>query len=93
MAFQSVPALPKTIFVHWPAETQMEEPLITDAFLTEQVLPVLLVALMCYMVFIVYDLGKKSNAGKWGMFVLFLGLMVGVLGFASKFIIKYFMNV
>ena len=71
----------------------MEAPLITDAFLTEQVLPVLLFLLMGYMAFIVYKLGKESDAGKWGMFVLFLGLMVGVLGFAAKFVIQFFVDV
>lgn len=71
----------------------MDEPFLTDAFLTNKVLPVLMTALIIYMVFIVYDLGKQSKAGKWGMFVLFLGLMVGVLGFVSKFVIKYFIEV
>jgi hypothetical protein len=71
----------------------MEEPLITDAMLTEYVLPVMLFLLMGYMVFIVYELGRESKAGKWGMFVLFLGLMVGVLGFASKFVIQFFIDV
>ena len=71
----------------------MEEPLITDAMLTEYVLPVSLFLLMGYMVFIVYELGRESKAGKWGMFVLFLGLMVGVLGFASKFVIQFFIDV
>ena len=28
-------------------------------------------ALICFMFFIIYDLGKRSKAGKWGMFVLF----------------------
>ena len=71
----------------------MDEPLITDAMLTEYVLPVMLFFLMGYMAFIVYELGKESEAGKWGMFVLFLGLMVGVLGFASKFVIQFFIDV
>jgi hypothetical protein len=71
----------------------MEEPLITDAMLTEYALPVMLFLLMGYMVFIVYELGRESKAGKWGMFVLFLGLMVGVLGFASKFVIQFFIDV
>lgn len=71
----------------------MEEPLITDAMLTEYVLPISLFLLMGYMVFIVYELGRESKAGKWGMFVLFLGLMVGVLGFASKFVIQFFIDV
>ncbi len=68
------------------------EPLITDAFLTEHVLPVMLFLLMGYMTLIVYKLGKESDAGKWGMFVLFLGLMVGVMGFVAKFVIKYFIE-
>ncbi len=49
--------------------------------------------LMVYMTVIVYKLGKQSGAGKWGMFVLFLGLMVGVLGFAIKFLIKFLIDV
>ena len=52
----------------------------------------MLTALMLYMAFIIYNLGKKSNAGKFGMFVLFLGLAVGMLGFAMKFVIKFFLG-
>lgn len=59
-----------------------------DEFLTAYALPACLIVLMGYMVFIVYRLGKDSKAGKWGMFVLFGGLMVGVLGFTLKFVIK-----
>ncbi len=66
--------------------------MITDAQLTEYGLPVGLIVLMCYMAFIVYRLGKDAKAGKFGMFVLFLGLMVGVLGFSIKFIIKLFLQ-
>jgi hypothetical protein len=42
------------------------------------------------MGFIVYDLGKQSKAGKFGMFVLFLALGLGVLGFLLKTIIVEF---
>ncbi len=66
--------------------------MLTDEMLTEYALPVGLVALMLYMVFIVYQLGRESKAGKFGMFVLFLGLMVGVFGFAVKYIIKFFLQ-
>ena len=45
---------------------------------------VLLTGLMVFMGFIVWDLGKKSQAGKFGTFVLFLALMVGVIGFVFK---------
>ena len=65
---------------------------LTDEMLTEIGMPVMLAALMLYMVFIIYNLGKKSKAGKFGMFVLFLGLAVGLLGFAMKFVIKLFLS-
>ena len=65
---------------------------LTDEMLTTYATPVLLSGLMLYMSFIVYRLGADSKAGKMGMFVLFLGLMVGVLGFALKYVIKFFMD-
>ncbi|MDO4998533.1 MAG: DUF2788 domain-containing protein [Neisseria sp.] len=40
--------------------------------------------LVIFLGFIVYDLGKKSQAGKFGMFVLFLVLGLGVMGFLFK---------
>ncbi len=46
--------------------------------------------LVAYMAFIVYDLGKQSKAGKFGMFVLFLALGLGLLGFLLKTIIVEF---
>ena len=48
-------------------------------------------AFMLYMVFIIIQLARESKAGKFGTFVLFLGLGVGLLGFAAKGVIKYFM--
>ncbi len=41
-------------------------------------------ALIGFMVFIVWDLAKKSNAGKFGTFILFLALGMGLLGFLIK---------
>lgn len=43
-----------------------------------------LAVLIGYMAFIVYRLGKDSKAGKFGMFVLFLALGLGLLGFLAK---------
>jgi hypothetical protein len=43
-----------------------------------------LTALVGYMAFIVYHLGKESKAGKFGMAVLFLALGLGLLGFVIK---------
>jgi len=41
-----------------------------------------------YMVFIIYKLGKDSKAGKFGGFILFLALGLGIFGFIIKFVIK-----
>ena len=59
-----------------------------DRWLTEYGVPIGLGLLIGWMIFIVYRLGKDSKAGKFGMFVLFLALMLGVFGFAVKFLIK-----
>jgi hypothetical protein len=39
------------------------------------------------MIFIVWNLGKESKAGKFGMFVLFLALGLGLLGFLIKLVL------
>jgi len=43
--------------------------------------------LILFMVFIVWSLGKESKAGKLGMFVLFLALALGLLGFVIKLVL------
>ena len=40
--------------------------------------------LIAFMLFIVWDLAKKSNAGKFGTFILFLALGLGLVGFIIK---------
>ena len=47
-------------------------------------------ALMLYMLFVLYRLGKDSNAGRFGVFVLFFALGLGVFGFAMKSMIHWF---
>jgi len=49
-------------------------------------------AFMLYMVFIVLQLARESKAGKFGTFVLLLVLGFGLLGFAAKGLIKYFLS-
>ncbi len=49
--------------------------------------------LIGFMMFIIYDLAKRSNAGKFGMFILFFALGLGVLGFVIKTVIVEFMDV
>ena len=47
-------------------------------------LKICLSGLILFLVFIVYDLGKKSQAGKFGTAILFLVLGLGVTGFLFK---------
>jgi hypothetical protein len=46
-------------------------------------------AFMLYMLFIIGQLAWESKAGKFGTFVLFLGLAFGMVGFAAKFVIQW----
>ena len=45
--------------------------------------------LISFMFFIIYDLGRKSQAGKFGNFILFLALGLGMAGFLIKIILQY----
>ena len=49
-------------------------------------------AFMLYMVFIIFQLARESKAGRMGTFVLFLALGFGLVGFAAKGLIKFFMR-
>ncbi|WP_419812928.1 DUF2788 domain-containing protein [Bacterioplanoides sp.] len=51
-----------------------------------------LTLLIGFMAFIIYDLGRRSNSGKFGMFVLFIGLFVGVAGFLIKIVLELMLN-
>jgi len=46
-------------------------------------------AFMLYMLFIIGHLAWESKAGRFGTFVLFLGLAFGMVGFVAKFIIQW----
>ncbi|MEY2893956.1 MAG: hypothetical protein RJA98_3864 [Pseudomonadota bacterium] len=48
-------------------------------------------AFMLYMVFIILQLARESKAGRFGTFVLMVGLGFGLVGFAAKGLIKYFL--
>lgn len=51
-----------------------------------------LAAIIAFMMFIIYDLGKRSNAGKFGMAVLFFALGLGVVGFIIKGVLSLTMG-
>jgi hypothetical protein len=49
--------------------------------------------LVAMMVFILYKLCKDSGAGKFGTFILFLALGMGIFGFAAKSVIRMFIDI
>ena len=46
-----------------------------------------------YMLFIIGQLAWESKAGKFGTFVMFLGLAFGFVGFIAKYLSQYFMGI
>ena len=46
-------------------------------------------AFMLYMLFIIGHLAWEAKAGKFGTFVIFLGLAFGMTGFAAKYLIQW----
>ena len=51
-----------------------------------------LAAFIGYMLFIVWNLARRSNAGRLGTFVLFFVLAFGMLGFIAKNILVFFLE-
>ena len=55
-------------------------------------LTIVIGGLILYMIFILYKMAKESNAGRYGTFVIFMALGMGIIGFASKSILKLFLE-
>ena len=49
-------------------------------------------ALILFMMFIVWDLARKHNAGRYGTFILYIALAMGIVGFLIKGVIQYLME-
>jgi hypothetical protein len=49
-------------------------------------------AFMLYMLFIILQLARESKAGRFGTFVLLLGLGLGMLGFVAKGVLKLLLS-
>ena len=49
-------------------------------------------AFMLYMLFIVAQLARESKAGRFGTFVLFLGLACGMVGFIVKLLLQWILE-
>jgi hypothetical protein len=45
-----------------------------------------------FMLFIIWDLARKSKAGRLGTFVLFFVLAFGIFGFVAKHIIQWLLG-
>ncbi len=63
-----------------------------DEWLTEYGVTLGVGALILFMVFIVWDLARRSNAGRFGTFILYLALAMGIVGFLIKVVITYLME-
>lgn len=63
-----------------------------DAWLSDYGVTLGVGGLILFMVFIVWDLARKSNAGVFGTFILYLALGLGLLGFVIKAAITYLLE-
>lgn len=53
------------------------------------VTPIMIGGLIIFMCFIIWDLAKKSKAGKFGTAMLFIVLGAGMLGYVIKVVITF----
>ncbi len=63
-----------------------------DKWLTDYGVTIGVGALILFMIFIVWDLAKRSNAGKFGTLILYIGLAMGIFGFVIKILITYLLE-
>ncbi len=63
-----------------------------EAVFSQIAMLVLLTGLIVWMGIIVWDLAKKSRAGKFGTLALFIVLGAGVVGFLVKTVMVEIMN-
>ncbi|MEM1154165.1 MAG: DUF2788 domain-containing protein [Pseudomonadota bacterium] len=62
-----------------------------DEWLTEYGVTLGVGALIMFMIFIIWDLAKRSKAGKFGTLILYIALAMGILGFLIKLAITFLM--
>ena len=64
----------------------------SEAEFSDWALKICLSVLVIFLGFIIWNLGKESKAGKFGMVMLFLVLGLGIFGFIFKnVLIEYLM--
>ena len=49
-------------------------------------------AFMLYMLFILLQLARESKAGRFGTFVILIGLGLGMMGFVAKGVITWMLG-
>ena len=49
--------------------------------------------LVLYMIYMMYKLAQESGAGRFGTAMIFLGLGLGIIGFAAKSVIQMVIQV
>lgn len=56
------------------------------------VTPIMIGGLIIFMCFIIWDLAKKSNAGRFGTLMLFIVLGAGMFGYVFKVVITWMLE-
>ena len=54
--------------------------------------PIMIGGLMLFMCFIIWDLARKSNAGRFGTIMLFVVLGAGMFGYILKVVITWMLE-
>ncbi|MBB3191834.1 DUF2788 domain-containing protein [Halomonas cerina] len=54
--------------------------------------PIMIGGLILFMCFIIWDLAKKSKAGRFGTIMLFVVLGAGMLGYVLKVVITWWLE-
>ncbi len=54
--------------------------------------PLMIGGLILFMSFIIWDLAKKSQAGRFGTLILFVVLGAGMMGYVFKVVITWLME-
>lgn len=54
--------------------------------------PLMIGGLILFMGFIIWDLAKQSNAGRFGTLMLFVVLGAGILGYVLKVVITWILE-
>jgi hypothetical protein len=46
-----------------------------------------------FMLFVIWNLARQSNAGRFGTFIMFFVLAFGIFGFIAKHLIQWLMGI